>query len=399
MNHVVSTERVPIKIWADEVEPGALDQAKDLANLPFTFKHVALMPDTHRGYGMPIGGVLATQGGVIIPNAVGVDIGCGMCVSRSDFLSGNLNKEAIAAIFGGSKEHHGGIRSHVPVGRNRHSKTQDWDGFDTAPEIQVVQEQIQAAQKQLGSLGGGNHFIEIQKDDAGIVWIMIHSGSRNFGYTIANYYNRLAQKMCERWYSNVPKFKGDDGLAFLPIEDNAGHDYCEAMKYAVKFAAANRALMMKRVQEAFQAAFRETIEFTPVYDTPHNYARLENHFGKNVWVHRKGATSAKDGELGIIPGSQGTHSYIVRGLGNEESFTSCSHGAGRHMSRTKAISTLDLEAQKELMDSQGIVHGIRTVKDLDEAPGAYKDIETVMGHQTDLVEILTRLTPLAVVKG
>jgi len=304
---VIKDEIKPIKMWLEDIEEGALNQARNLANLPFTFKHVAIMPDSHQGYGMPIGGVLAVRG-VVIPNAVGVDIGCGMCAMKTSLT--DLNELQIKKIMGGSAEFKGGIRGRVPVGRNHNKKDQAWDEFDNAPDIPVIQQELKSARKQLGTLGGGNHFIEIQKGDDGFIWVMVHSGSRNFGYKIAKVYNKLAQKLCTRWYSNIPIFKGEDGLAFLPIETEEAKEYMTAMNYALDFAYANRRVMLNKIKEAFIDVIE--CEFEPEINIHHNYATWENHFGTNVIIHRKGATSARLGEIGIIPGSQGTSSYIVK---------------------------------------------------------------------------------------
>ena len=401
----------PILSWCENPEEGALDQARNLASLPFLFKHVALMPDTHQGYGMPIGGVIATEG-VVIPNAVGVDIGCGMCAVKTSLKE--ITTEQLKKILGGSKEYQGGIRSNIPVGFNHHKKKQDiilmpsvkgQDGneYKNLPELTVadnypiVKDQFNSALKQLGTLGGGNHFIEIQKGDDGFIWVMIHSGSRNLGYTVAKHYNELAQKLCKRWHSNIPEYKGEDGLAFLPIGTKEAGNYLREMKYCLDFAYANRLHMLENVKKAFLNVVDCTFE--KEINIHHNYASLENHFGRNVWVHRKGATSAKEGELGIIPGSQGTASYIVRGKGNRDSFMSCSHGAGRRMSRKKARNELNLEDEQKLLDDQNILHAVRHKCNLDEAPSAYKDIDVVMNEQKDLVEIVVKLKPLAVVKG
>ena len=408
---------VPIKSWCNNPEEGAIEQARNLAKLPFIFKHVALMPDTHQGYGMPIGGVIATKG-VVIPNAVGVDIGCGMCAVKTALT--HINTEGIKEIMGK-------IREVVPVGFNRHKESQYCDFMPAcgSPELDndyhpIINQQYDSALKQLGTLGGGNHFIEIQKGSDGHIWIMIHSGSRNLGYKVAKHYNEIAIKLNEKYFSKVEK---SWELAFLPMGTQEAADYINEMNYCVEFALANRSLMMERIKEiiatqlgriAWTSDFEippnvddkesmayggHTVTFKSMINIAHNYARLENHFGKNVWVHRKGATSAKEGEIGIIPGSQGTKSYIVRGLGNKESFESCSHGAGRLMGRVVAKKTLDLAEQIAILDKQGIVHNIRNISDLDEAPGAYKDIDVVMKNQEDLVEIVTELTPIAVIKG
>jgi len=389
-------KNVPIKSWCNNPEEGALQQAYNLSSLPFIFKQVNLMPDTHQGYGMPIGGVIATKG-VVIPNAVGVDIGCGMCAVKTGLT--NIDKNLLDYIL--CK-----IREVIPVGKNHQTEKQSWCGFRKTPRLSIIQKEWQSAHYQLGTLGGGNHFIEIQKDSDGIIWIMLHSGSRNFGYKIAKYYNKKAQELCTEWYSNITSFKGEDGLAFLPLATNEGQEYLEAMTYAVDFAYANRKLMMERIIDVFVKEGLFDNNFiglqecrNSLINIAHNYAAMEHQFGKNVMVHRKGATSAKVGQYGIIPGSQGTSSYIVIGKGNPESFNSCSHGAGRKMSRKKARNELNLEEEKQLLESQGIIHSIRTQKDLDEASSAYKDIDLVMEEQKDLVDIVVKLQPLAVIKG
>jgi tRNA-splicing ligase RtcB len=396
-------KNVPIASWCNNPEEGAIEQAKNLASLPFIFKAVNLMPDTHQGYGMPIGGVIATEG-VVIPNAVGVDIGCGMCAMKTSLT--DLSIEQIKKILGGSKEYQGGIRTLIPVGFDHHSKKQDALLMpDMLPLLQgkistvnlIVYKEYNSALNQIGTLGGGNHFIEIQKGNDGFIWVMIHSGSRNLGYKVAKYYNDLAQSLCKKWYSNIPEFKGEDGLAFFPVDTTEGQTYLIEMNYCLAFAYANRKLMLERIKEAFLAVVN--CQFDEEINIHHNYASLENHFGKNVWVHRKGATSAKEGQLGIIPGSQGTSSYIVKGKGNIESFMSCSHGAGRKMSRKKARENLSLEDEQKKLNDQGILHAVRHKSNLDEASGAYKSIETVMDEQTDLVDILIKLQPLAVIKG
>ena len=386
MNRVVTTERLPIKLWLDDIEDGALEQAKNLANLPFVFKHIAIMPDAHQGYGMPIGGVMATKG-VVVPNAVGVDIGCGMCAVRTELTRIDDLEEIVESI-----------KQIIPVGFHKHKEPQyeglmppaeEMDCFQD--EYEIVYQEYDNALLSLGTLGGGNHFIEIQKEARGFIWIMVHSGSRNLGKKIADHYNALAVKFNEQWYSQVLKKRG---LAFLPLDTEVAQDYIREMNYAVAFALANRQLMMDRV-----------LEVLPVHDgvapinIAHNYARMENHYGQNVMIHRKGATLAREGVLGIVPGSQGTKSYIVEGKGNKESFTSCSHGAGRVMGRKQAQRELNLEDEIKRLDDQGIIRGINSVDDLDEASGAYKPITDVMVNQRDLVKIMATLTPLAVIKG
>lgn len=382
-------QKIPVKLWLDNVEESALKQINNLSNLPFSFHHIAIMPDCHTGYGMPIGGVLATNR-VVIPNAVGVDIGCGMCAVKTSIREISIDN---------LKKIMGLIRKCIPVGFNHHKEKQDeWFMPKTSLDVdnsKVICKEYNSALKQIGTLGGGNHFIEIQRGNDDVIWIMIHSGSRNLGYKVANYYNKLAQELNEKWFSIVPK---EWELAFLPIETKEAQDYLSEMNYCVDFALANRELMMRNIKGCFYDVL-EDVEFEPIINIAHNYAVWENHFDKNVIVHRKGATLARKGTIGIIPGSQGTKSYIVRGLGNKDSFESCSHGAGRIMGRKEAINKLDLDNEICKLNNQGIVHSIRHQQDLDEASGAYKDITKVMDNQKDLVEILVELQPLAVIKG
>ena len=348
------------------------------------------MPDAHLGYGMPIGGVMASEE-MVIPNAVGVDIGCGMCAVKTSLTS--ISTEKLKLVLGG-------IRNTIPLGFKHHNKKQH---SSLMPKVQsgriedlpLVSREYSNARTQLGTLGGGNHFIEIQKGNDGHVWLMIHSGSRNIGFKVANYYNRLAIDLNRRWGSTIP-YKWQ--LAFLPINDESGKIYLQEMQYCVDFAYANRKLMMERVKAALIAVV-QPVTFEPMINIAHNYAALETHFHKNVMVHRKGATSARKGEIGIIPGSQGSPSYIVRGKGERESFRSCSHGAGRKMGRKQAKRQLDLEHEQNLLEDRGILHSVRSKRDLDEAPGAYKNIDEVIENQLDLVEVLVELRPLAVIKG
>lgn len=382
MNKVINTERIPIKLWLDDIEEGALVQAKNLANLPFAFKWIAIMPDAHQGYGMPIGGVMATNQ-VIVPNAVGVDIGCGMVAVKTTLR--DITKEQLIETM---KK----IRALIPVGFKHQKEIQIWHGFEEAPDIPIIQQELKSATKQLGTLGGGNHFIEIQKGSDGYIWLMVHSGSRNIGFKTANEYHKKALKLCEKWQSDIP----DKELSFLPMDEKVGREYKEAMEFCLEFAQANRALMMEKVQLALTevTGFGEYEEFANIH---HNYAAMENHFGKNVLVHRKGATKATTETIGIVPGSMGTSSYIVKGLGNDQSFKSCSHGAGRRMGRNEARRTLKLEEEQAKM--KNIIGKPRGVENLDEAPGAYKDIETIMENQKDLVKVEVKLKPLASIKG
>ncbi|MCL2415098.1 MAG: RtcB family protein [Bacteroidales bacterium] len=390
MQKIITTEKIPIKMCLDNIEEDALKQAKNLANLPFAFSHICLMPDTHVGYGMPIGGVLATNN-VIIPNAVGVDIGCGMCAVETNVRVDDLSRETLTKIMDG-------IRELVPLGFKHQKERQDESlmpqGFQI-DEMAVVKRQYLAALKQLGTLGGGNHFIELQRSDDGFLWIMVHSGSRNFGLQVAEYYNNKAKKLNQTYNSSVDP-KAD--LAFLPFETDDAHIYYKEMQYCTQFAFANRKLMMERIQHVVSSVLSAVI-FEPIINIAHNYAAWEEHFDTKIIVHRKGATSAKLSEIGIIPGSQGTKSYIVEGLGNPESFMSCSHGAGRVMGRKAAIRNLDLDEEKRKLDELGIIHSIRNKSDLEEASSCYKDISQVMALQSDLVKIKTELSPLAVIKG
>lgn len=370
-------------------EAGAIEQAKNLANLPFAFKHIALMPDTHQGFGMPIGGVLATKG-IVICNAVGVDIGCGMCAVESNIT--DWNKDLLTEVV---KE----IRYNVPVGFGKHIHPKAQEKLPAANRKNAYYENFfEASLYQIGTLGGGNHFIELQKNTDGKLCLMIHSGSRNIGKQVADHFNKMAIALNEKWHSKVTT---DLDLAFLPLDSEEGQAYMEEMQYCVEFALANRMEMMQQCQQAIYKVFKplQQVTFQNFINIPHNYARLENHFGENVVVHRKGATSARSAEIGLIPGSQGTKSYIVQGKGNRESFESCSHGAGRTMGRKQAQRTLNLEAEKAALDAKGIIHAVRSVDDLDEAPSSYKNIDVVMEEQKDLVNIVMELTPLAVVKG
>jgi tRNA-splicing ligase RtcB len=260
----------------------------------------------------------------------------------------------------------------------------------------IVENQFENALTQIGTLGGGNHFIEIQKGSDNHIWIMIHSGSRNLGLKVAEHYNLLAKSLNEKWYVSVEKSKD---LAFLPLETIEAQNYFNEMQYCVEFAYANRKLMMANVELAFEEQFSGNYTSLEFINIAHNYARFENHFGSNVIIHRKGATSAHEGEKGIIPGSQGTKSYIVCGRGEPNSFKSCSHGAGRLLGRKQAQRSLNLKDEISKMNKQGILHNIRNQKDLDEAPGAYKNIDEVMQNQKDLVDVLVELKPLAVIKG
>ena len=396
----VKSEGLPIHIksWCRDIEDTAMAQAENLARHPALRHHVALMPDCHCGIGMPIGGVIAAKDAVI-PAAVGVDIGCGMIAVETDIPAERLDDMRFRRAI------HSRIRELIPVGEGKmHKDPQEWDGFEEYIDTKGVDAQfiISLDRHNLGTLGGGNHFIEIQKSDSNFVWIMIHSGSRNLGKRIEEVYQEKAMQLCERFYTPLPT----SNLAFLPIQDEAGHNYFRDMNFALKYAFENRQRMMAKCKDVI-AEFVPEVNFIREVNIHHNYAAFEEHFGETLCIHRKGATSAKLDEIGIIPGSMGTASYIVRGLGNPASFMSCSHGAGRRMSRTVACNTLTAAECDEAM--KGIVcdhwHPVtrygkgKTVLDLSEAPQAYKDIEDVISAERDLVEVQVRLTPLAVVKG
>ena len=400
---------VPVKSWCENCEEGAVKQAANLAKHPVVFHHVALMPDAHQGYGMPIGGVIATDSAVI-PAAVGVDIGCGMIATETDIPAERFADMAFRRAFQEK------LKERITVGEGvSHRETQNWEGFEEYTANNGMRSNLWPSKldrMNLGTLGGGNHFIELQKstsldgngdpDGGSKVWLMIHSGSRNLGKRIEEHYHKITNRLCTRF--RVPL--ADPDLAFLPIEEADGHYYFTDMLFALRYAKENRRRMMEAMKETV-AEFVPEVNFLRTIDIHHNYAACEEHFGKKVFVHRKGATSAKLDEIGIIPGSMGTASYIVRGLGNPDSFMSCSHGAGRRMSRIAASTTLTVEECDQAMD--GIVcerwhkyKGYGKAKgrlDLSEAPQAYKDIESVIDAERDLIEPLVRLVPMASLKG
>ena len=391
MEKVEVIGRTVVKMWTTEFDDKAREQIENLASLPFVHHHIALMPDCHGGMGMPIGGVLPTKD-VVIPNAVGVDIGCGMCAVKTNVRARRLTEKILRKVI------MKGIRERIPLGMDHHKEMQDEKylptGFDLE-KLPVVENHYKSIRHQVGTLGGGNHFIELQRDEEGWLWIMIHSGSRNLGKQVGDFYNKKAKWFNELYYSKV-----ESGLMlpFLPMKTHEFNEYWDEMNYCIAFAKCNRQLMMERIKELIVDVL-PLAEFEPTIDIAHNYATFENHFGANCIVHRKGAVRARAGEIGIIPGSQGTSSYIVEGLGNPDSFMSSSHGAGRLMSRTQAIKTLSLEDEIKKMESKGIVHSIRSQHDLDEAAGAYKDIDQVIALEADLVKVITKLEPLAVIKG
>lgn len=373
-----------ILCWCKNPEQEAIKQAENIEKHPCLVGNVCLMPDTHSGYGMPIGGVVALDKAVC-PNMVGVDIGCGMLAVKTSLT--NISKEQLLNIING-------IKDNIPVGFFHQEKAQEDELFnDERWEKSIIcKQEKESAKHQLGTLGGGNHFIEMQKGDDGHIWFMIHSGSRNLGKKVADYYNKIAENLCIMWkHEDIVKSE----LAFLPKGTVEFDNYWCEMSLCLDFAYRNRIAMAKAIKKEF-IKFTDC-DFIEQINIHHNYASIEQHYSRNVVVHRKGATLARENTIGIIPGSQGTSSYIVQGLGNPKSLCSCSHGAGRKMSRKKAKENLSIENEQRIMGN--IIHNITTKDQLDEAPSAYKDIDTVMAEQKDLVKILVKLKPLAVIKG
>jgi tRNA-splicing ligase RtcB len=399
----------PIKVWlSDEkcIEESCMEQAYHLAQLPFIHKWVSLMPDTHTGMGMPIGGVIATEG-IVIPNAVGVDIGCGMGFVRSNIKVADI-KDIMTPNGSLIQSMIGDILRNVPVGFRHHKKIQPSYTLDIAlEELDKYEDdkellgQLEAGYYQIGTLGGGNHFIELQEDDDGYLCIMLHSGSRNFGKQVCDYFNYAAKSLNEKWYSSVPK---EYRLAFLPCDTHEGKQYINWMNLALNFAYENRSKMLlsvKAILDKWIGKYTDfSIEFGDEINCHHNYASLEHHYDRNVWVHRKGATRVRAGEIAIIPGAMGSYSYIVAGKGNPESFCSSSHGAGRRYSRKAAMQNFTSEQVILDLREQGVVLGKNNKADVaEESRFAYKDIDEVMANQSDLVTPITRLKTIGVVKG
>lgn len=378
--------------WCEKPEEGALQQAKNISKHPWLVGNVCLMPDCHEGYGMPIGGVVALEN-AICPNMVGVDIGCGMLAMKTELTEFSANE---------LEDIYYEITKSIPVGFCHNATKQKHPVFEIyswdSGETPVCEQEFNSAQYQLGTLGGGNHFIEIQKGDDGHIWFMIHSGSRNLGKKVADHYNKLAESECAKFKQNEIV---QNELAVLPLGTQYFNNYKYEMNLCLEFAKANRELMCKKICDCFDKVLKRGGVFPYNYiDIHHNYAQVENHYGKNVWVHRKGATLAREGKLGVIPGSQGSASYIVEGLGKEASLCSCSHGAGRRMSRKKAREELDLKKEKEKMENLGVLyHTLNKQESLDEASSAYKNIDEVMEQQKDLVRPIVKLVPIASIKG
>lgn len=393
----ITKGKVPVKIYTDEIEYDAIDQLVNISQLPIVHGHVAAMPDVHLGIGATVGSVIPTKS-AIIPAAVGVDIGCGMNAVRislkADQLPDSMRRVRSA------------IEAAVPVGFNQHKKdavkrsTVDalYGGLerivDKHPAIGRMQKKrpYHVWARQLATLGGGNHFIEVCIDESQDVWIMLHSGSRGIGNAIGRYFINLAKKDMEHQLGHLPH----KDLAYFTEGAEYFDDYVEAVHWAQDYAMTNRREMMRLVVAALKPVLPPFIATKEAINCHHNYVQKEHHFDTDVYVTRKGAIRAGEGELGIIPGSMGARSFIVKGKGNAESFCSCSHGAGRKMSRTKAkklFGTRDMEVQTE---------GVECRKDkgvVDEIPAAYKDIDKVMANQSDLVEVVHTLKQVVCVKG
>jgi len=393
---VITKGKVPVKIYTDDIEHQAYQQLLNISQLPFIHNHVAAMPDVHFGKGATVGSVIPCKG-AIIPAAVGVDIGCGMNALRLSIKAKDLpdNLRAVRSA----------IEAAIPVGFDRHKTDKARAstvralsvGLDEVlakhPKIlKMMKKPYQTWVRQLGTLGGGNHFIELCLDESDDVWIMLHSGSRGIGNMIGQYFIRMAQKDMERHIHNLPH----KDLAYFTEGAEHFNDYVTAVHWAQDYAMENRREMMRLIVDALKKALPKFGVTKEAINCHHNYVSMENHFGENVYITRKGAIRAGEGDLGIIPGSMGAKSFIVSGKGNPESFCSCSHGAGRQMSRSKAkreFSKEDLESQTE---------GIECRKDtgvIDEIPGAYKDIDVVMEHQHDLVDVVHTLRQVVCVKG
>ena len=401
--------RWPVKVWLkdmEQLEENCLEQAYHLSNLPFIHKWVCLMPDTHAGKGMPIGGVIATKD-VIIPNAVGVDIGCGMVFTATNIKVADI-KEVMTGNGSLIQAMVGSIMRTVPLGMERHKQPQESSVLDQAKkEIEKynVNEEllhlIEEGYYQVGTLGGGNHFIELQEDEDGYLCIMIHSGSRHLGKEICDYFHNKARDLNQKWYSAVPD---NYRLAFLPVQSEEGKQYINWMNLALDYAFENRDRMLQNtcnvVKELIEKYTEYKVEFSDRINCHHNYAAIENHYGANVWVHRKGATRVREGERAVIPGAMGSYSYVVEGKGNPETFCTSSHGAGRCYSRSGAKAAFSVEEVIVDLKEQGVVLGKCKKNDVaEECRFAYKDIDEVMEQQKDMVTPVRKLKTIGVVKG
>lgn len=386
---VFNNNRIPIKAWVEgvQLEERARNQLDNIASLPFVSPHVAVMPDVHWGMGATVGSVIPTQG-AIVPAAVGVDIGCGMMAVKL-----NLNINDIKDL----PKLRASIERSVPVGFKQHNEPVLEDEDSLGPKPMHIWGEDKLYNKslcQIGTLGGGNHFIELCYDQNNTAWIVLHSGSRNIGKTLAEVYIGRAKDICKEYFISLP----DPDLAYLVQDSLDFQDYIKALHWAQNYAKINRETMMELI---LKDLFHHQKELPmPLIDLTinchHNYTQQENHFGKNLWITRKGAVSAREGQLGIIPGSMGNRSYIVKGKGNMDSFCSCSHGAGRAMSRNQAKKEFTLE------DHIKATEGVECRKDIDvidETPMAYKDIDAVMAAQAELVEIVYTLKQVMCIKG
>ena len=392
----ISEGRVPVKVYTGEIEPQARAQLVNISKLPIVHHHVAAMPDVHLGIGATVGSVIPTRQ-AIIPAAVGVDIGCGMMAARLSLTANELDEKSLTKVFNQ-------ISRDVPVGFGQHDE-RDVRAEAVKPfkrKLSSILQKHPGVQKrvgknshwtrQIGTLGGGNHFIEVCLDEAGGVWVMLHSGSRGIGNAIGTYFIELAKRDSEKSGIHLP----DKDLAYFAEGAQHFDDYVEAVGWAQDYARANREEMMDLVIEAMRRHLPSFGVMRAAVNCHHNYVERERHYGEDVWLTRKGAIRARAGELGIIPGSMGARSYIVRGKGSSESFDSCAHGAGRRMSRNAAQKCFRIE---------DLVHQTRGVicrKDrgvIDEIPGAYKDIDEVMANQSDLVEVVHTLKQVLCVKG
>ena len=406
MYQVLQDGHAPIKAWTDGVplEDAARKQLFNVATLPFIHSHVAVMPDVHWGMGATVGSVIPTRG-AIIPAAVGVDIGCGMVAAMTTLNAGDL-PDALSGV-------RSAIEAAVPHGRTDNGGRGDRGAWHDVPEVTLgvmasglgarldaiaarhprMEKAARKAPHHLGTLGTGNHFIELCLDEADRVWVMLHSGSRGIGNQIGQYFIEKAKEDMRRWFINLP----DQDLAYLVEGSSNFDDYVEAVEWAQNFAMENRSMMLAATMRAIAKALGRDFAWGSVaVNCHHNYVAREHHFGANVWVTRKGAVRAREGDLGIIPGSMGARSFIVRGKGNADSFHTCSHGAGRAMSRGEAKRRFTVEDHVRATD------GIECRKDkdvIDETPMAYKDIDAVMAAQADLVEIVHTLRQLVCVKG
>jgi len=394
---------VPIKLWTRGVplEDEARKQLQNIAKLPFIHRWISVMPDVHLGKGATVGSVVPTIG-AIVPAAVGVDIGCGMIAARTTLVASDL-PDNLAEI-------RSAIEHAVPHGRTDQRHARDKGAWENAPELavegwsQLVADFEKICErhprlkktnnlKHLGTLGTGNHFIEICLDEAQRVWFMLHSGSRGVGNAIGTHFITLAKEEMRRWMINLP----DQDLAYLPEGSQHYADYVFAVDWAQRYARINREIMMRHVVDAVRKVIPKPFEAqAEAVNCHHNYVNREHHFGKDVLVTRKGAVSARKGELGIIPGSMGAKSFIVRGLGNADSFHSCSHGAGRVMSRTQAKKLISLD---DHLKATAHVECRKDADVVDESPAAYKSIDAVMEAQKDLVEIVHTLRQVVCVKG